>query len=94
MSEYELEKDTILSKISRYELVRGKDAEKIFIDIHHILSDENKGVFVAVPNNSLQSAKQNYIMSGTSEDEVLRLCLESIKGVENRDILNSKENKS
>lgn len=87
MTEYDLEEDAMLTKVSRYDLYRGEGGERLFIDIHQILSGEKKGMYFASPNLMLKHAKSQYITSADTEEEALKRCLKSIKGVRTEEIL-------
>ena len=73
----ELNPSDILTKVSRYNLIRS--GRMIYIDVHETVAGRLAGKFVAVPNLINIVAKQEYQGSGDTEDEALRNCLVSIK---------------
>ena len=76
-----MEKD-ILTKVSRYNLIRNQ--RMIYIDVHETLAGDLAGKFVAVPNLINIVARQEFQGVGTTESEALSSCLSKIKnyGVE------------
>jgi hypothetical protein len=86
MLEYEIEKGAVLTKVNRYVLDKGEVDAKIFIDIHQILSDEGNGMFIAIPYLIAKEATKRFIVSGKTEDEALKGCLNCIKGVKTEQI--------
>jgi len=90
MSDYDLEEGAILTKVSRYELERGKEdkeGKRIFIDVHLVLSDEKKGMYFAIPHLMLGGTKQKYMATGGTEEEALKKCLKLIKGIDPHDVI-------
>ena len=76
----ELNPSDILTKVSRYNLIRN--GRMIYIDVHETIAGRLAGKFVAVPNLVNIVAKQEYQGSGDTEDEALRRCLAQIKSVD------------
>jgi hypothetical protein len=75
-----LEANDILTRVSRYNLIRHE--RMLYIDVHETLHGRLAGNFVAVPNLVNIVAKQDYQGVGTTEREALENCLEKIRGVE------------
>jgi len=71
-----MEKD-ILTKVSRYNLIRNQ--RMIYIDVHERLAGNLAGRFVAVPNLINLIAKQEFQGVGESESEALANCLAKIR---------------
>ena len=73
----ELMENDILTKVSRYNLIRNQ--RMIYIDVHESLAGNLAGRFVAVPNLINLIAKQQFQGVGESEAEALDNCLAKIK---------------
>lgn len=71
-----LEND-ILTKVSRYNLIRNQ--RMIYIDVHERLAGHLAGKFVAVPNLVNIVAKQEFQGVGQTEEQALDNCLLKIK---------------
>jgi len=78
-----MEKD-ILTKVSRYNLIRSQ--RMIYIDVHESLAGNLAGKFVAVPNLINLIAKQEYQGVGATELEALDNCLARIKNHDIEDL--------
>jgi hypothetical protein len=76
MSQDLLEND-ILTKVSRYNLIRNQ--RMLYIDVHQRLAGHLAGKFVAVPNLVNIIAKQEFQGVGETEAEALDNCLFKIK---------------
>lgn len=76
----ELNQSDILTKVSRYNLIRN--GRMIYIDVHEAIAGQLAGKFVAVPNLINIVAKQEYQGSGDTEDEALTNCLVKIKAAD------------
>lgn len=76
---FELEPNDILTKVTRYNLIR--DQRMVFIDVHEALHGNLAGKFVAVPNLVNLIAQPAYQGVGETEDDALADCLRKIKGV-------------
>ncbi|MEJ2169271.1 MAG: hypothetical protein P8X90_27490 [Desulfobacterales bacterium] len=72
-----MEKD-ILTKVSRYNLIRNE--RLIYIDVHESLAGNLAAKFVAVPNLINIVARQVFQGTGNTEAEALQNCLSKIKG--------------
>jgi hypothetical protein len=79
----ELMENDILTKVSRYNLIRNQ--RMIYIDVHESLTGNLAGKFVAVPNLINIIARQEFQGAGETEAEALDDCLTKIK---NHDIEN------
>ena len=73
----ELMDNDILTKVSRYNLIRNQ--RMIYIDLHESLAGNLAGKFVAVPNLINLIAKQQFQGAGETETEALNNCLAKIK---------------
>jgi hypothetical protein len=82
------EKD-ILTKISRYNLIRNE--RLIYIDVHETKAGKLAGKFVAVPNLVNIIAKQEFQGTGETEAKALENCLQKIKDFQIEDLFPKKE---
>jgi hypothetical protein len=73
----ELMEGDILTKVSRYNLIRSQ--RLIYIDVHERLAGNLAGKFVAVPNLINIVARQVFQGTGKTETEALENCLSKIK---------------
>ena len=73
----ELMEGDILTKVSRYNLIRSQ--RLIYIDVHESLAGNLAGKFVAVPNLINIVARQVFQGTGKTETEALENCLSKIK---------------
>ena len=67
----------ILTKVSRYNLIRNQ--RMIYIDVHETMAGSLAGKFVAVPNLINIIARQEFQGVGKTETEALSNCLSKIK---------------
>ena len=84
-----LNENDILTKISRYNLIRNQ--KLIYIDVHETMAGNLAGKFVAVPNLINIVAKQEYQGTGETEAQALENCLLKIKNFEIEDLFPKKE---
>ena len=84
-----LNENDILTKITRYNLIRNQ--RLIYIDVHETKAGNLAGKFVAVPNLINIVAKQDYQGTGESEAKALENCLQKIKDFEIEDLFPKKE---
>ena len=90
MGKYNLDEGSLLSEIRRYNLSRSSElGGQLYIDIHKVIAGANVGEYVAIPNLIIGETNAKYIAHGSSEEEVLKKCLDLIKGVHAKDILPS-----
>jgi len=73
----ELMENDILTRVSRYNLIRNQ--RMIYIDVHERLAGNLAGKFVAVPNLINIVARQQFQGTGKTETEALENCLAKIK---------------
>jgi hypothetical protein len=73
----QLMENDILTKVSRYNLIRNQ--KMIYIDVHKRLAGTLAAKYVAVPNLINLIAKQEFQGVGDSESEALNNCLARIK---------------
>jgi hypothetical protein len=83
----ELMENDILTKVSRYNLIRNQ--RMIYIDVHERLAGKLAGKFVAVPNLINIIARQKFQGVGETEAEALDSCLLKIKNYNIEDIFPS-----
>ena len=72
-----LMENDILTKVSRYNLIRNQ--RMIYIDVHESLAGRLAAKFVAVPNLINIIARQEFQGVGETEAEALDNCLQKIK---------------
>ena len=84
-----LNKNDILTRITRYNLIRNE--RLIYIDVHETMAGNLAGKFVAVPNLVNIVAKQEFQGTGETETQALENCLQKIKEFEIEDIFPKKE---
>jgi hypothetical protein len=82
-------KNDILTKVSRYNLIRNQ--RMIYIDVHERLAGHLAGEFVAVPNLVNIIAKQEFQGAGATEAEALDNCLSKIKNYEIEELFPTSE---
>jgi len=75
----DLHQDDILTKISRYNLIRN--GRMIYIDVHQKIQGNLAGDFIAVPNLVNIVAKPEHQGAGVDEQTALADCLKKIKGL-------------
>jgi hypothetical protein len=73
----QLIENDILTKVSRYNLIRNQ--RMIYIDVHESLAGRLAAKFVAVPNLINIIARQEFQGVGATEAEALDNCLLKIK---------------
>lgn len=73
----ELMQNDILTRVSRYNLIRNQ--RMIYIDVHESLVGNLAGKYVAVPNLVNLIARQEFQGAGETETEALNNCLARIK---------------
>ncbi|MGD8461115.1 MAG: hypothetical protein PVI49_13290 [Desulfobacterales bacterium] len=84
-----LKENDILTKISRYNLIRNE--RLIYIDVHETKAGKLAGKFVAVPNLINIVARQEFQGTGETEDMALENCLQKIRDFEIEDLFPRKE---
>ena len=84
-----LNENDILTKITRYNLIRNE--RLVYIDVHETKAGNLAGKFVAVPNLINIVAKQEYQGIGETETRALENCLQKIKDFEIEDLFPKKE---
>jgi hypothetical protein len=87
-----LKENDILTKISRYNLIRNE--RLIYIDVHETKAGKLAGKFVAVPNLINIVARQEFQGTGETEDKALENCLQKIRDFEIEDLFPKKEERS
>lgn len=75
----DLNNQDILTKVTRYNLIRNE--RMIYIDVHERISGKLAGKFLAVPNLINIVARQEYQGVGDTEAEDLQNCLSKIKNM-------------
>ena len=76
----ELMGNDILTKVTRYNLIRNR--RMVYIDVHETMAGNLAGKFVAVPNLINIIARQDFQGVGQTEFEALSDCLSKIKNFE------------
>jgi hypothetical protein len=84
-----LNKKDILTKISRYNLIRNE--RLMYIDVHETKAGKLAGKFVAVPNLVNIIAKQEFQGTGETETAALKNCLQKIKDFKIEDLFPKKQ---
>lgn len=79
-----LHQDDILTKISRYNLIRN--GRMIYIDVHQKIQGNLADKFIAVPNLVNIVAKPEHQGAGENEQKALEECLRKIKGLNIEDL--------
>ena len=80
----DLKENDILTRVSRYNLIR--DSRMIYIDVHERLAGSLAGKFVAVPNLINIVARQEFQGTGETESEALQDSISKVKGMDIVDI--------
>ncbi len=83
-ADMELHKNDILTRVSRYNLIRN--GRMIYIDVHKKIQGKLAGDFIAVPNLVNIVAKPEHQGKGNTEQESLEDCLNKIKGLNMEDL--------
>jgi hypothetical protein len=83
----DLHQNDILTKISRYNLIRN--GRMIYIDVHQKIQGNLAGNFIAVPNLVNIVAKPEHQGAGDDEKKALEDCLKKIKGLNIEDLFPS-----
>ncbi len=83
-----LHKDDLLTRVSRYNLIR--EGRMLYIDVHETLQGTLAAPFVAVPNLINIIAQPHYQGTGETETEALADCLQKIKSIAFEDIFPQK----
>jgi hypothetical protein len=85
----DLNEQDILTKVTRYNLIRNQ--RMIYIDIHERVSGNLAGNFLAVPNLINIVAKQEYQGVAATETDALNDCLSKIKKLSIEDLFPEKK---
>jgi len=75
----DLHQNDILTKVSRFNLIRN--GRMIYIDIHQKIQGKLADDFIAVPNLVNIVAKPEHQGAGKNEQEAMQDCLKKIKGL-------------
>ncbi len=84
-----LQESDILTKISRYNLIRNE--RLVYIDVHETKAGKLAAKFVAVPNLINIVARQKFQGTGETEAAALENCLQKIRNFEIEDIFPTRE---
>ena len=79
MTEFIVDVNDTLTKISKYELIRG-GGQRIPIEVHKFIAGIHGSPFIAIPVR-IVTARQQYFGKGHSEEEALQDCINLISGV-------------
>jgi len=85
----ELNPEDILTKVTRYNLIRA--GRMLYIDVHQSIQGELAGKYVAVPNLVSIIATQDFQGAGETEEQSLSDCLKKIKDASFEEIFPQKE---
>lgn len=89
MAKFNIEEGSILTEIKNFELERGPGIGRLLISVHKLIAGGDKtNLYMAIPNLLVKNAKDEYIATGSSEEEALMKCLDLIKGVPINQIIN------
>jgi len=80
----DLHKNDILTRVSRYNLIRN--GRMIYIDVHRKIQGNLAGKFIAVPNLVNIVATPDHQGAGEDEQKALEDCLKKIKGLNLEDL--------
>jgi len=80
----DLNQNDILTKISRYNLIRN--GRMVYIDVHRKIQGNLAADFIAVPNLVNIVAKPEHQGAGEDEQKALENCLKKIKGLNLEDL--------
>ncbi len=80
----ELHQKDILTKVTRYNLIRN--GRMIYIDVHQRIQGRLAGHFIAVPNLVNIVARPAHQGAGDTEQKALEDCLKKIKGLNMEDL--------
>ena len=80
----DLDQNDILTKISRYNLIRN--GRMMYIDVHEKIQGNLADKFIAVPNLVNIVAKPEHQGSGEEEHSALKDCLKKIKNLNLEDL--------
>ena len=83
----ELHQKDILTKVTRYNLIRN--GRMIYIDVHQKIQGNLAGAFIAVPNLVNIVANPEHQGAGDSEKSALEDCLTKIKALNVEDLFPS-----
>ena len=88
MTKYNIDENSFLTGVKRYDLDRGKNLGYLRIEVHRVLAGSEKvGLFIAFPTQFIiDEADKRYSSEGKSEEEALAKCLDLVKGVPNDEI--------
>lgn len=83
MAKYNIDKDSFLTEVKRYDLDRGPDLGYLRIEVHRVMAGVEKvGSFIAFPTQLLVGdTEDEYVAKGETAEEALTTCLDLIKGV-------------
>ena len=79
MSDFMLNENDILSKVTKYEL--NRENGRMWIDVHKFLAGTKENLYIAIPSLLVSEANKEYMAKGETEEEALKKCLEKIKDV-------------
>lgn len=80
----DLQQNDILTRVSRYNLIRN--GRMIYIDVHQKIHGNLADKFIAVPNLVNIVAKPEHQGAGGDEQKALEDCLKKIKGLNLEDL--------
>ncbi|MBL0714794.1 MAG: hypothetical protein JJV98_13955 [Desulfosarcina sp.] len=80
----DFQNDDMLTKVSRYNLIRN--GRMLYIDVHEAIQGSLAAPFVAVPNLINIIARPRYQGTGQTEREALDDCLRKVRSIAFEDI--------
>ena len=83
MAKYNIDENSFLTEVKRYDLDRGPDLGYLRIEVHRVMAGVEKvGSFIAFPTQLLVGdTEDEYVAKGETAEEALTTCLDLIKGV-------------
>lgn len=88
MPNFNIEEGSILSEVKQFELDRGPEQGRLFINVYKVIAGAEIGLCIAIPNLVIKNAHDKYSAIGNSEEEALMKCLDLIKGIPINQIIN------
>ena len=82
---YNINEDELLLRVYKYEVLRGK--ESLRIDVCERIGGTSHHKFMAFPIGLLGKPEKNFVGFGETETEALRGCLNRIRNISIKDIV-------
>jgi hypothetical protein len=83
VAKYNIDKDSFLTEVKRYDLDRGPDLGYLRIEVHRVIAGVEKvGLFIAFPTQLLiGDTEDKFVAKGETAGEALTKCLDLVKGL-------------